>query len=108
MEDIFKKVDVLLTPSCPITAPLIEQVNLTTAGRTEAKGNAITRFTSFFNITGNPAVSIPSGMNSKNLPMSVQLIGKHYREQDILNAGTTIENIVKGFSHQPGKTGVTC
>lgn len=108
VENIFKEVDVLLTPSGPITAPLIDQVNITTAGRTEAKGNAITRFTSFFNITGNPAVSIPSGMNSKGLPMGVQLIGKHYREKDILHVGTAIENIVKTIPGQPDKTGATC
>ena len=103
VDNIFKEIDVLLTPSCPITAPLIDQVNITTAGKTEAKGNAITRFTSFFNITGNPAVSIPSGMNSKGLPMGVQVIGKHYREKDILNLGLTIENIVKSISLQPDK-----
>lgn len=92
---IFNDVDLILTPTCPITAPLLDQISVTTSKRTEAKGNAITRFTSFFNLTGNPAITIPSGANDTGLPTGVQLVGSHFDENVILKAGHMIELIVK-------------
>jgi aspartyl-tRNA(Asn)/glutamyl-tRNA(Gln) amidotransferase subunit A len=95
IENIFNDVDLLLTPACPITAPLLDQVNITTSRRTEAKGNAITRFTSFFNLTGNPSISIPSGTNDSGLPTGVQVVGRHFDETLVLNAANIIEQGVK-------------
>ncbi len=95
MESIFDKVDLLLTPTCPITAPLLNQVNIKTSKRTEAKGNAITRFTSFFNLTGNPSISIPSGTNSTGLPTGVQVVGRHFSENLIFKVSNVIEQVVK-------------
>lgn len=94
VNQLFADVDFLLTPSCPIGAPLLDQVNVTTEGHSEAKGNAITRFTSFFNMTGNPAMSVPTGLNSLGLPMGVQIVGKHYQESRVLQIGHAVENIV--------------
>jgi len=94
VNQLFTDVDFLLTPSCPIGAPLLDLVNVTTEGHSEAKGNAITRFTSFFNMTGNPAISVPTGLNHLGLPMGVQLVGKHYQESQVLQIGHAVENIV--------------
>ena len=96
---IFNDVDLILTPTCPITAPLLDQVSITTSKRTEAKGNAITRFTSFFNLTGNPAITVPSGANDTGLPTGVQLVGPHFGENVILKAGDMIERIVKALNN---------
>jgi aspartyl-tRNA(Asn)/glutamyl-tRNA(Gln) amidotransferase subunit A len=98
VNQLFADVDFLLTPSCPIGAPLLDQVNVTTEGHSEAKGNAITRFTSFFNMTGNPAISIPTGLNSLGLPMGVQIVGKHYQENQVLQISHAVENIVNDFN----------
>lgn len=97
MADIFNDVDLLLTPSCPITAPLLDQVTVTTGGRTEAKGNAITRFTSFFNLTGNPAITVPAGTDSNGLPTGVQLVGPHFSEISVLKAADVIEQVAGEF-----------
>jgi len=96
---IFDDVDLILTPTCPITAPLLDQISVTTSKRTEAKGNAITRFTSFFNLTGNPAITIPSGANNSGLPTGVQLVGPHFGENVILKTGDMIERIVKALNN---------
>lgn len=98
MMKIFADVDFLLTPGCPVSAPLLDLVNVTTEGIKEAKGNAITRFTSFFNMTGHPAISVPTGLNSSGLPMGVQIVGKHFQESQVLQLGQMVENIIASFA----------
>ncbi len=93
LTETFADFDVLLTPATPITAPLLEESHITTEGFTEAKGNAITRYVSFFNITGNPAMSVPVGKDSQGLPMGVQLIAKHHQEEKLFLFGKHIEKL---------------
>ncbi len=84
IDDVLETVDILVTPSTPIVAPKVGAVEVETEGLTEPVGNAMMRFTNFFNITGHPAISIPSGMHSLGLPMGVQLVGKAFGEASLL------------------------
>ena len=42
-------------------------------------------FTVQASLTGAPAISLPSGNNSKGLPLGLQLLAKHFQEQELLN-----------------------
>jgi aspartyl-tRNA(Asn)/glutamyl-tRNA(Gln) amidotransferase subunit A len=42
-------------------------------------------FTVQASLTGAPAISLPSGNNSKGLPLGLQLLAKHFHEQELLN-----------------------
>ena len=90
-ESVFKDLDLLLTPATPAIAPEIGVVNVDIDGFSEPAGNAITRFTSFFNMTGHPAITFPSGMHSKGLPIGAQLVGRHYEDEFLLDAAEAIE-----------------
>ena len=89
---VFKEVDLLLTPATPAIAPKIGVVEVTTGGITEPAGNAITRYTSFFNMTGHPAITFPCGMHSTGLPIAAQLVGRHYDDETLLDRVSLIEN----------------
>lgn len=91
MDDLFNDINLMITPACPIVAPEIGTVNVTTGNRTEAVGNALTRFTSFFNMTGHPALTLPCGVHSSGLPMGVQLIGRHGEDSFLLEIAEVIE-----------------
>ena len=80
VDKVFEEVDVLLTPATPVVAPKIGAVNAVVDGVSEPAGNAITRFTSFFNMTGHPAVTVPSGMHSCGLPMGAQVVARYFEE----------------------------
>ncbi|MDH3694102.1 MAG: amidase [Gammaproteobacteria bacterium] len=88
---VFEKVDLLITPTTPIIAPRIGQRRITIDNNDEAIGNAVTRYTSFFNMTGHPALTVPSGLHSLGLPMGVQIIGRYYEEAEVLIAGLALE-----------------
>ncbi|NIR28210.1 MAG: amidase [Gammaproteobacteria bacterium] len=88
---VFGKADLVVTPTCPITAPALNDVLITSTGLEEPVGNALTRYTTFFNLTGHPAVTTPSGLHSNGLPMGVQVIGPHFQEATVLRVTHALE-----------------
>ncbi|BBC74191.1 aspartyl/glutamyl-tRNA amidotransferase subunit A [Altererythrobacter sp. B11] len=53
-------------------------------------------------LAGLPAMSVPAGLNAQGLPLGLQLIGRAFAEQDVLNAGLAIEQRA-GFTARPEK-----
>lgn len=88
---LFQQVDLVLTPATPEIAQKLGTVTTTRDGVDEAVGNAITRFTSFFNMTGHPALTMPCGMHSQGLPIGLQLVGKHFEEKTIFQVASDLE-----------------
>jgi aspartyl-tRNA(Asn)/glutamyl-tRNA(Gln) amidotransferase subunit A len=92
MDAIFEEIDFLVTPTCPIVAPEID-VN-GGAGDDDVEdaiGNTLARYTTFFNLTGHPAISLPSGLHNLGLPMGVQLVGRPFEEPDLLRVAHALE-----------------
>lgn len=82
----FQKCDCLLTPTAPTTAfSLGEKV----ADPLEMYLSDI--YTVSVNLAGLPAISIPCGADSNDLPVGVQIIGKPFDEEVVLQAGDFIE-----------------
>jgi aspartyl-tRNA(Asn)/glutamyl-tRNA(Gln) amidotransferase subunit A len=77
--------DLLLTPTTPFAAPL--------RGISAADQGAplLTRFTSPFNLTGLPALSIPCGLTRQSLPIGLQIIGAPWAEASVLRAAQAYE-----------------
>ena len=88
---VFESVDVLLTPATPTIAPKLGATKVTIDGVAEAVGNAVTRYTTFFNMTGHPALTLPTGLHSAGLPMGVQIVGRHFEEETVLAVAAAIE-----------------
>ena len=53
-------------------------------------------------LVGLPAMSVPAGLNREGLPLGLQVIGKAFDEQGVLNAGLAIEQRA-GFAAKPDK-----
>ena len=51
-------------------------------------------------LAGLPAMSVPAGLNREGLPLGLQIIGREFDEQGVLNAGLAIEQRA-GFSAKP-------
>ena len=92
----FKQVDVILTPVSPTPAFKIgEKIS------DPYEMYLADVFTLPINLAGLPAISIPAketvpfGPEDKKLPIGFQLIGRHFREEDILSIGQFYEKIKK-------------
>ncbi len=91
MARVFTDIDLLLTPACPVIAPEIGATEVAVDGIAEPAGNAITRYTSFFNLTGQPALTLPVGLHSRGLPMGAQLIGRPHADEFLLACACRLE-----------------
>ena len=85
-DEVYKKVDAILTPSTPSSAFKIGEK---TNDPVSMYLNDI--FTVPINLAGLPAISIPAGLDSKGYPLGLQIIGKAFEEQNILNIAYSIE-----------------
>src|ERR1700736_1070140 len=87
---VFELVDVLLLPTTPITAPVIgDRVARWRSGEEPVDG-ALVRLTSPFNLSGVPALSVPSGA-AGGLPVGVQVVGQWNDEPRVLAVVRLIE-----------------
>ena len=58
-------------------------------------------FTISVNLAGIPAISIPCGFTSNNLPIGLQIIGKHFDEESILKAAYAYEQSTDWHKRKP-------
>jgi len=75
----FDDFDVLVMPTLPITAPMLDQREVVIDGRMVSVRDAVLSLTSAWNITGLPAVSIPAGFVNW-LPVGLQVIAAPDRD----------------------------
>ena len=54
-----------------------------------------------FNLTGHPALAVPSGFGADGLPTSVQIVGKWGHETDVLRLGALLEAARPWAQHRP-------
>jgi aspartyl-tRNA(Asn)/glutamyl-tRNA(Gln) amidotransferase subunit A len=54
-----------------------------------------------FNLTGHPALALMNGLSSTGLPLSMQLIGKHFDEATILRVGAAYQSATPWHSMHP-------
>ncbi len=73
--------DVLILPTTPISAPVLEGENALERAR------QLTRFTSPFNLTGLPALTVPCGFTKDGLPIGLQFVSRAWNEAGVLRAG---------------------
>ena len=93
-DDVFSKVDLIATPTTPITARPIEEGDL------QVTFNLI-RFTNPLNFLGVPAISIPCGFTAEGLPVGLQLAGRWWDEATVLRAAHTYEQATEWHGRHP-------
>ena len=86
----FEKYDVILTPTSPIVA-----FEAGTKSNNPLEMYLADICTVSVNVAGLPGISIPCGVNSKGMPIGMQLIGNRFEEEKILNAAYTFEQAIK-------------
>lgn len=90
--DALHTVDVLVTPTLPITAPAIEKTEF---------GMRLAELTMPTNVSGLPSLALPCGFAQNGMPISMQLIGKPFAEGEVLGIGHAYEQSAGWYLHRP-------
>ncbi len=91
----FAEYDALLIPTTAITAPPIEGEDAV------EQANRLTRFTSPFNLSGLPAISLPCGFSREGLPIGLQIVSGAWREAAILCLARAYESETDWSARRP-------
>jgi aspartyl-tRNA(Asn)/glutamyl-tRNA(Gln) amidotransferase subunit A len=78
--------DLLVMPTTPMVATPLESTTLE-VGEGEEDLGALIRMTAPFDVTGQPALSVPCGFTSSGLPIGLQLVGRDFEDGTVLRAG---------------------
>ena len=96
----FTRYHLFLCPTVPMTAYPHQQRGFNLEGEEMPSRHAL-RATMPWDLTGSPAMSVPFGMSSDNLPIGVQLVGRHFDELTVLRAAKALEDSFGEYRRPP-------
>jgi aspartyl-tRNA(Asn)/glutamyl-tRNA(Gln) amidotransferase subunit A len=94
VDGILRDVDVILSPAVPRPAERFDEQD------PDAR-YAMPSFTPPFNLTGLPAMSIPCGFSSNGLPIGLQIAGRAFEEDTVLQAAHAYETATDWHRRHP-------
>jgi aspartyl-tRNA(Asn)/glutamyl-tRNA(Gln) amidotransferase subunit A len=97
VQKLLESYDFLVTPTLPTTAIAAE------AGKTvDALFNrGWNAFVYPFNQSGNPALSVPNGFGADGLPTGLQIVGRWWKDTDVLRLGAILERVRPWADRRP-------
>lgn len=95
--------DLLVTPTTPITA--FEAGIESPAGDrwTRGRWTEWTPYTYPFNLTQQPAISVPCGFTESGLPVGLQIVAARHHDARVLAAAAAYEDATKWWTRRPGR-----
>ena len=95
-DEAFKKVDIIVTPTSPTAAFKLGEK---TDDPLQMYLSDI--FTISINLAGIPGLSLPCGLTSNNLPVGMQILGRHFDEETVLRAAYSYEQATDWHKRKP-------
>lgn len=101
MAHLMQTVDLLLMPAMPLAGPSLSAI---AALRSQAGHRLrLSRYTVVFDLTGQPALSLPGGFTAAGLPVGIQLAGRMREDALLLRAGRAFQTATDWHRrHPPG------
>jgi aspartyl-tRNA(Asn)/glutamyl-tRNA(Gln) amidotransferase subunit A len=101
----FERCDIVLTPTLtrtalPIDERLFEPIEID-GRKVDTVRKAWYPYTHPFNLTGNPALSLPCGMHSDGLPVAIQLVGRRGEDARLLGVAAHFEKAKPWAGNHP-------
>jgi len=97
----FEKYDLLLTPTIACPPFPVGLDNPTEIAGTPVSGYAWIPFTYPFNLTGQPAASVPCGFTKDRLPIGLQIVGRRHDDLTVLRASAAFERAQPWADQRP-------
>jgi len=83
--------DLWLTATLPVPVPQLGWLDTTDKEAMFTRAGRFSELTAVFNVSGQPAASIPGGFDENGLPVGVQLVGRHCSEELLFQVAAQIE-----------------
>jgi|UniRef100_UPI00404839EB Asp-tRNA(Asn)/Glu-tRNA(Gln) amidotransferase A subunit family amidase len=96
IDGAFAQADVLLLPLQVAPVPQIDEVYTDMSTFEPAKLLALHRYCGWINYLGLPALSIPVGLDSRGLPISIQLVARPFHEHHLLSVAEQLQHDLIG------------
>jgi aspartyl-tRNA(Asn)/glutamyl-tRNA(Gln) amidotransferase subunit A len=96
---IFSKIDILVVPSTMVDAhPInLKKIFINNQNSVDVR-TAMTRYSRYFNLSGNPVLNIPCGLSDNGLPVGMQFVSGYFEEKKLLEVGNAYQ---KNFPLKP-------
>jgi Asp-tRNA(Asn)/Glu-tRNA(Gln) amidotransferase A subunit family amidase len=91
LAQLFTQIDVLVTPTMACLPPPIGEVNLSDVEHYMEKAAPMAAFTMMFNMSGQPAASLPLHRSASGLPIGTQMAGRYGAETTLLSLSSQLE-----------------
>ncbi len=104
MEEFLSDWDAWLCPAAAVPA----FTHRKPGGSIEVDGHKVpyhaagSHYTKIFTFTGNPVVSMPITRSGEGLPIGAQLVGRRWRDNELLDVAAAIAEVTSGFQRPPG------
>lgn len=92
MRDAMTDVDIIVLPTVP--HPAYIRTDDRSPHGNEHPLTASTLFTAIFNITGQPAITLPCGRSEEGLPTGLQLVGRPFADSSLIDVATRCETLL--------------
>jgi aspartyl-tRNA(Asn)/glutamyl-tRNA(Gln) amidotransferase subunit A len=101
MHAFFEDYDLLITPALAVLPFAVGQDNADPLPGQTPRALQWTGFTYPFNLTGQPAASVPCGWSESNLPVGLQIIGRRFDDGTVLRAARALEQLQPWADRKP-------
>jgi len=91
---VYENVDIIISPTTALPAPPIAADVFPRGESNLDVTSGLMRYAFPANLTGNPALSVPGGYDSKSRPIGIQLMGRPWEEHVLLRVGSVLERRV--------------
>ncbi|MCB8881179.1 amidase [Acidisoma cellulosilytica] len=99
LKTVFEAVDLILVPTMPVPIPSLTRMG--EYGKDPTVLERILRFTAPFDFSGSPTITLPSGIDTAGLPLSLQLVGRHNAEDLLCRAGHAFQSVTDWHKRRP-------
>jgi aspartyl-tRNA(Asn)/glutamyl-tRNA(Gln) amidotransferase subunit A len=89
--EVFERYDLLLSPTVACSPLRVGELWVTEIGGIKVGREAGSAFTFPFNLTGQPAATVPCGFTRDGLPIGLQIVGRRFDDVTVLRAAAAFE-----------------
>lgn len=99
LKSLFDDVDLLLVPTLPMLVPTLARMS--EYGADPNILLSIIRFTAVFDFSGSPTITLPAGMATDRMPITMQLVGRHVSEDLLVRAAHAFQSTTDWHTRRP-------